>query len=178
MDENFIKNTIEALLLTAQAPLSLQRIRRCFNSDKYPDLALIQRAIHTLQQEFQSRSIELISIDGRYSIQTRIEYRDAIQKLQDEKPPRYSKALLETLAIIAYKQPVTRADIEDIRGVATSSTIIKTLLEREWIKVAGHRDVPGKPVIFVTTREFLQYFNLRDLQSLPEISSFKEDLTV
>lgn len=178
MNERLIKNVIEAVLLVGGSSLSIQQIKLCFNEWERPNSSAVLAAIQALQHDYRDRSVELVKTGEHYSLQTRIEYRDYILRLHSEKPPRYSKALLETLAIIAYKQPVTRADIEDIRGVATNRTIIKTLLEREWIKIAGQRDVPGKPVVYATTHHFLQYFNLPSLQSLPDLPPISESVKV
>lgn len=169
MDEDELKIVLEALLMNSQSPLSIEEMRSVFPENISPSSELIQSALSSLGNEYENRAIELKLLATGYCIQTKVKYSQWIQRLQVEKPARYSRALLETLAIIAYRQPVTRADIEDIRGVAVSSSMIKTLLEREWIRVAAYRDVPGKPAVYVTTRNFLDYFNLVSLNDLPEI---------
>jgi segregation and condensation protein B len=172
MDENELNNIIEALLLSSAGPLSIVRMLEAFDEWQKPTKESMELAIARLKEEYQSRAIELVEVSGGYLIQTKQAYSPWIARLQVEKPAKYSRALLETLAIVAYKQPVTRADIEELRGVAVSSYIIKTLIEREWIQIAGYKDVPGKPAVYTTTKEFLNYFNLHylhDLPSLPEI---------
>jgi segregation and condensation protein B len=138
------------------------------------DRDVIRVALAELQADYQDRGIELSEVASGYRIQVRSEYAEWINRLFDERPPRYSRALLETLAIIAYRQPLTRSEIEEIRGVGISSTIIKTLQEREWIRVVGHKDVPGHPELLATTREFLDYFNLKKLADLPSLSELRE----
>ncbi len=167
MNESTLKNIVEAMLLSASQPLNLQQILNCFEEWEQVNKKTLQMVIECLKQEYASRGMELVDVANGYRIQTRKEYSHWLAKLENEKPQRYSRAFMETLAIIAYKQPVTRADIEDIRGVAVSTNIMKALLEREWVKVAGHRDVPGKPAVYVTTSSFLEYFNLPSLSDLP-----------
>jgi len=172
MDELELKNIIEALLLSSGEPISLDKIVAVFEEWQKPPLEQMQELIECLQKEYESRSMELIQVAGGFQLQTKAQYGIWVSRLQMEKPTKYSRALLETLAIIAYKQPVTRADIEGIRGVAVNTQIIKTLMEREWIRIAGHKDVAGKPAVYTTTKEFLNYFNLQylhDLPSLPEV---------
>lgn len=167
MNEATLKNIVEAMLLSANLPLSLQQILNCFEDWEQVDKKILKTVIGKIKDDYTTRGMELVEVANGYRIQTRREFSQWIAKLENERPQRYSRAFMETLAIIAYKQPVTRADIEDIRGVAVSTNIIKALLEREWIKVAGHRDVPGKPAVYVTTPGFLQYFNLPSLSELP-----------
>lgn len=175
MNQEMIKNIIEAALMVSEKPLDMARILSLFGRDAEDiDRDLVRKAIEQLQQDYTDRGIELSEVASGYRIQVRSEYAEWINRLFDEKPPRYSRALLETLAIIAYRQPLTRAEIEDIRGVSVSSTIIKTLQEREWIRVVGHKDVPGKPELLATTKEFLDYFNLKKLSDLPTLSEIKE----
>lgn len=176
MDEMELKNIVESLLLTANEPLSLEQLQAVFDDWQRPNLDQIRTVIETLQTEYKTRAFELIQIGLGFKVQTKSEYSTWISRLNRDKPVKYSRALLETLAIIAYKQPVTRGDIEDIRGVAVNSQIIKTLLEREWIRVAGHRDVPGKPAVYTTTKAFLLYFNLENLNQLPALSKVEEPL--
>lgn len=175
MNQEKIRNIIEAALMVADKPLGMDRLLSLFEKDSEAiDRDLIKPALEQLQQDYRDRGIELKEVANGYRVQVRSDYAEWINRLYDEKPPRYSRALLETLAIIAYRQPLTRAEIEDIRGVAVSSTIIKTLQEREWIRVVGHRDVPGKPELLATTREFLDYFNLKKLSDLPTLAEIKE----
>lgn len=175
MDEQELKNIIEALLLSAIEPLSLDKIQALFDEWQRPTLKELKHIILLLQTDYNARSFALVELASGYQIQTRLEYSPWIARLQAEKPAKYSRALLETLAIIAYKQPVTRADIEEIRGVGVSSPIIKTLMEREWIRIAGYKDVPGKPAVYTTSKEFLNYFNLGSLNELPPLAEINSD---
>lgn len=169
-----LKRVVEALLLSSTEPLSLDTIRELFDAREQPSLIELKQAIENLQAEYASFSFELIQVASGYVIHTKKQYSHWVARLHSEKPAKYSRALLETLAIIAYKQPVTRGEMEDIRGVSVNSQIIKTLLEREWIRVAGHKDVPGKPAVYTTTKEFLNYFNLRHLNDLPSLKPIEE----
>lgn len=169
-----LKNIIEASLLAAGEPLSIDRLLALFEEEERPERKTLQEAIGLLQQECTGRGIELREVASGYRYQARSEVSRWVSRLWEERAPRYSRALLETLALIAYRQPITRGEIEDIRGVAVSSHIIKTLQEREWIRVIGHRDVPGKPAMFGTTREFLDYFNLKSLDDLPTLAELKD----
>jgi segregation and condensation protein B len=168
-----IKYICEAILMAASEPLSIEKIMTLFSEENKPDKEEIKKALNDLVQDYQQRAIELKKTASGYRFQVRRQYSDWIYNLLKEKPTKYSRALLETLAIIAYRQPVTRADIEDIRGVAVSSSMIKTLQERSWIRIVGHRDIPGKPAIYATTREFLDYFNLKSLDELPSLQDVK-----
>lgn len=178
MDESELKKIIEALLLSSTDPLPLDKIQEVFDEWQRPELSLLKNIMAQLKTDYEVRSFELIQVAGGYQVQTRSEYSQWIARLQIEKPSKYSRALLETLAIIAYKQPVTRADIEEIRGVAVNSHIMKTLMEREWIRIAGHKDVAGKPAVYTTTKEFLNYFNLNYLHELPSLPEVMETLTL
>ncbi len=169
-----IKQIVEAALLAAGAPLGLDRLQELFEEHERPDARLIRAAVQELFIDYQGRGMELAEVAGGWRIQVRQRYAPWISRLYEEKPARYSRALLETLAIIAYRQPVTRGEIEDIRGVAVSTNIVKTLLEREWIRVVGHRDVPGKPALYATTRQFLDYFGLKSLDNLPSLHELKD----
>ncbi|MCF6218931.1 MAG: SMC-Scp complex subunit ScpB [Gammaproteobacteria bacterium] len=164
-----LKNIIEAMLLAAGQPLSIKRITRLFSDEWQPSEAQVREALATLQQEYQGRGVELKTVATGYRFQVAQEAAPWVSRLWEERPPRYSKALLETLALIAYRQPISRAEIEDIRGVAVSSSIIKTLTEREWVRVAGQREVPGKPALYATTDTFLDYFNLQNADQLPSL---------
>lgn len=169
MAANELKWIVEALLLSSDRPVPIEKITALFDEWQKPTQEQMMAVFETLKKEYQERSFELVQLASGYVIRTKKNYSTWISRLQLEKPIKYSKALLETLAIIAYKQPVTRADIEELRGVAVNSQIMKTLLEREWIRIAGHKDVAGKPAVYTTTKEFLNYFNLKHLNELPPI---------
>ena len=176
MSQKKIKNIIEAALMVSTQPLSIQRLMNLFNEDKtlHPDRNSIKKAINDLQKDFEDHGVSLVEVASGFRFQANSEYAEWVNHLFDERPPRYSRALLETLSIIAYRQPITRGEIEDIRGVSVSGTITKTLQEREWIKVVGHRDVPGRPELLATTKPFLDYFNLKKLSDLPELEDIKD----
>jgi segregation and condensation protein B len=176
MDNNELKNIVEALLLTSSEAITLDKIQAIFDDWQKPTLEQLNEIILELRHDYLSRSIELIQVATGYRIQTKSIYSSWVAKLQIEKPAKYSRAFLETLAIIAYKQPVTRADIEEVRGVSVNSQIIRSLIEREWIRVAGHKDVPGKPAVYATTKEFLNYFNLNYLSELPTLPEVMDSL--
>lgn len=171
MDKRFLINTIEALLMSSDEPLSVAAISDVFEAWEKPAQEEIETSLATLMDEYTERGVELKLLASGYTFQTRTAYSNWVSRLLNDKPVKYSAALLETLAIIAYRQPVTRADIEEIRGVASRSNIMKTLIERDWIRVAGHRDVPGKPAVYTTTKGFLDYFNLTGLKELPVLQS-------
>lgn len=162
-----LKNIIQALLMASGEPLSLEQMIAVFDDWEKPGIDVLQSLLTEMMDEYSTSGIELKLFASGYAFQTHERYSTWVSRLWQERPAKYSSALLETLAIIAYRQPVTRADMEEIRGVATSSSIIKTLLERGWVKVAGHRDVPGRPAVYVTTKNFLDYFNLSSLDELP-----------
>ena len=168
-----IKGIIEALLFSAERPLSLADLQGCFPEEGRPDKPQIRLALTEISEEYQTRPVELTEVSSGFRFQVRSEYGTWVTKLLEERPPRYSRALLETLAIIAYRQPATRGQIEEIRGVAVSSTIMRTVIDRGWIRVVGHKDVPGKPALYATTREFLDYFNLKTLSDLPPLSEIQ-----
>ena len=176
MSQQKIKNIIEAALMVSTQTLSIQRLMNLFDEDKtlHPDRDSIKTAINDLQKDFEGHGVSLVEVASGFRFQVNSEYAEWVNHLFDERPPRYSKALLETLSIIAYRQPITRGEIEDIRGVSVSGTITKTLQEREWIKVVGHRDVPGRPELLATTKSFLDYFNLKKLSELPELEDIKD----
>ncbi len=169
-----LKNIIEAALLAANEPLTVDKMLSMFPADSQPPRQAIAEALNALEQEYEGRGIELKRIDRSYRFQTRERYAEWIARLQQERPPRYSRALLETLAIIAYKQPVTRGDIESVRGVSVSTDIIRTLVEREWVRQVGHRDAPGKPALYGTTRQFVEHFNLSSLAELPPLAEVRD----
>ena len=167
---NEVVNTIEALLFGAGRPLRLSEIRSLLdNSGISEDLASIKKSINLIEERYQNTSLEIKEVSSGYRIQIKESYSPCLSSLWNEKAPRISKALMETISIIAYKQPVTRGDIEDIRGVHVSTSSIRSLLEREWIKVSGFRDVPGRPALYVTTKQFLDDFNMKSISSLPEL---------
>ncbi|HKM37042.1 MAG TPA: SMC-Scp complex subunit ScpB [Thiopseudomonas sp.] len=167
-------NVLEALLLAAGKPLSLERIADLFDTDMQPSTAQIKAALEQLDADSKGRSYQLTEVASGFRLQVRPEYSPWVGRLWEERPQRYSRATLETLALIAYRQPITRGEIEDVRGVAVSAQLIKTLLEREWIRVVGYKDVPGKPAMLATTKAFLDYFNLRTLDELPNHSELQE----
>jgi len=169
-----LKTIIEALLLAADRALSLDEIRSVFDAGECPGRDALRQALAALDEVCGQRGVELKEVASGYRLQVRRELAHWVNRLWEEKPPRYPRALLETLALIAYRQPATRGDIEDVRGVAVSTAIIRTLLDREWIRVAGHRDTPGRPELFVTTRRFLDYFNLKSLEELPPLDEISE----
>lgn len=178
MDRHPLKHIIEAALLTAGKPLSMQHLQQLLADDDEEQTPLakefVQAGLDALAHDFEDRGIELKLVASGYRLQVRQSLEPWIAKLFEERPPRYSRALLETLALVGYRQPITRAEIEDVRGVSVSSNIIRTLLEREWIKVVGHRDVPGRPSMYGTTKEFLDYFNLTSLSELPELGQLMD----
>jgi segregation and condensation protein B len=169
-----LKNIIEAALLVAGQPLTIEKMLTMFPSESPPTREEIRAVLEMLEEEYAERVVELKQIDRSWRFQTRDKYASWITRLAEERPVRYSRALLETLAIIAYRQPVTRGDIENIRGVSVSTDIIKTLLGREWIRQVGVRNVPGRPALYGTTREFLEHFNLKNLEELPPLSALRD----
>jgi segregation and condensation protein B len=169
-----LRNIIEAALLVAGRPLTVDRLAALFPEDSRPTRDDVHAALDAIEAGCEGRGIELRRTGDGYRLQTRERYAEWIARLYEERPQRYSRALLETLAIIAYRQPVTRGEIEEIRGVAVSSETVKTLLTREWIKQVGVRDVPGKPALYGTTRGFLEHFNLRALSELPPLAELRD----
>ena len=169
-----IKNIVEALLLSSGEPLSADRIHKIINSKKSCTKAEVLEAIDSLKIDYDNKEIEISRVASGFRIQAKSSINDFLNIIYAEKTPRYSRALMETLSIIAYKQPVTRGDIESIRGVSVSSSIMRTLTDRNWIKIVGYRDVPGKPAMFSTTNEFLDYFGLEKLSELPDLPDIKE----
>ncbi|MCY4153946.1 MAG: SMC-Scp complex subunit ScpB [Gammaproteobacteria bacterium] len=170
-----LKNLVEAALLALNSPLTVTELLAMFEDgpDK-PDRRAVRKALDELQRDCAGRGVELKEVASGFRYQVRTELADRINRLFQDRPQRYSQALLETLAIIAYRQPVTRGEIEDIRGVSLSAGIVRTLFEREWIKVVGHRDVPGHPELLATTSGFLDYFNLKALEELPSLGEIKD----
>lgn len=169
-----LKHILEAALMAYGNPLSIERMQSLFDEAQQPAKETIEQALAELQSDLNDRGIELVEVASGYRLQVKTIVAPWVARLWEERPQRYSRALLETLALIAYRQPITRGDIEDVRGVVVSSNIIKTLLEREWVKVVGHRDVPGRPALYATTKEFLDYFNLKNLSELPSLAEIKD----
>ncbi len=175
MSQEKVKNIIEAAMFAAQRPLAVDDLAALFEgSDWAPARKAIREALATLTEEWQDRGIELAEVSSGFRFQVRKEFSRWLGTLWSERPPRYTRALLETLALIAYRQPITRGEIEDVRGVSVSPSIIKTLTDREWVRVLGHKDVPGRPELFGTTREFLDSFSLKSLDQLPPLSDIKD----
>jgi segregation and condensation protein B len=170
-----LKNILEAAMMTATEPLSVIRLEAMFEPDMdRPSRDEIRAALEELVAGCDGRAVELKQVASGWRFQVRADYSEWVNRLFEEKPQRYSRALLETLAIIAYRQPITRGEIENIRGVSVSTGIVKTLQEREWVRVVGHRDVPGRPELLATTRQFLDYFNLKSLSDLPSLAEIKD----
>ncbi len=172
--DNKVKMIVEGLLMAAGRPLTLDNIIAVFAKNEQPDRAELKTVMESISADCDDRGFELKQVASGYRFQVKQDLSEWVAKLWEERPPRYTRALLETLALIAYRQPITRGDIEEIRGVGVSANIIRTLLDREWIRVVGHRDVPGRPAMFATTKQFLDYFNLKSLQELPPLSEIKE----
>ena len=172
---------IEALLFSSSRPLSEKEILSAFDLRSPPTSNEIKEALKSIEEKYSENSIELVKVASGYRLRIRQEYSSWVAKLWEAKPQKYSRALLETLALIAYKQPITRGEIEEVRGVSVSSQIIRTLFDRSWIKVVGHRDVPGRPALFSTTKDFLDDLNLSklsDLPELPEIQNIPEEAQI
>ena len=176
MEENQIKQIIEAALLASDGPLTVANLTKLFAPGELnEDTATkdVRAAIKSIEEDCESRGVELKRVASGYRFQVKQDLSQWVSRLWDEKPPRYTRALLETLALVAYKQPVTRGDIEQVRGVSVSQNIMRTLLEREWVKVVGYKEVPGKPALYATTKEFLDYFNLKSLNDLPPLPEIR-----
>jgi len=175
MDNEQRKKIVEAALMSASQVLSVDQLLKLF-ADEAGEVSRdeVRAIVETLQEECQGRGVELKKIASGFRYQTREEVQPWIDKLRAERPPRYSRAFMETLALVVYKQPITRAEIEDVRGVAVSSSIFKVLLEREWVKIIGHKEVPGRPAMYGTTRKLLDYFNLSSLNELPDLAEIKD----
>jgi segregation and condensation protein B len=174
MELTKLKKIIEAALMASGDVLSIERLQLLFDDFDKPKSTQIKEALDSLMDEFSGRGIELVEVASGYRFQVQKDVAPWVTRLWDEKPQRYSRALLETMSLIAYRQPITRGDIEDVRGVAVSSQIIRTLLDREWVRVVGHRDVPGRPAMYATTKEFLDYFSLKSLDELPSLDEIRE----
>lgn len=171
------KQIVEALLMASEEPLSVEKLYKIFCSgDNQLEISELRDIIRELVDEYSDGGIELKEVASGWRFQIRTELSSWVSKLYEERPPKYSRALLEILALIAYRQPITRAEIENIRGVVVSSNIVKTLLEHEWIKIVGYKEVPGKPALFATTKKFLDHFNLKHLDELPPLIEFTENV--
>jgi segregation and condensation protein B len=165
---------LEAFLLASGKPQSLDRLHELFEEAERPEPAVFKKALEVLGKSCEKRAFELVEVASGYRLQIREKYAPWVGRLWEERPQRYSRALLETMALIAYRQPITRGEIEDVRGVAVNSNIVKTLVEREWIRIVGYRDVPGRPAMFATTKTFLDHFNLKSLDELPPLAVLRE----
>ncbi len=175
MKDSELKRVIEASLMAADSALSMDRLIRLFEQDvDQPTREQIRKAIASLQQECEGRGVELRKVASGWRYQTRPDVQPWVARLWQEKPPRYTRALLETLSLIVYRQPITRGEIEEVRGVSVSSNIIKTLLEREWVRVIGHKEVPGRPALYGSTQQFLDYFNMKSLDEMPSLAELKD----
>jgi segregation and condensation protein B len=173
MSDSYVRNVVEAALLAAGRPVPLSELAELFDERVRPSNAELRKAIAALASDYEGRGVEIKETANGFRIQVRRELASEISRLWPERPPRYSRALLETIALIAYRQPITRAEIEAVRGVAVNSDIVKALLERNWIRVVGVRDVPGRPELLGTTREFLDYFGLKSVEELPPLAELK-----
>lgn len=169
-----IKNIIEASLFAASEPLSIMELQNLFSLEDRPDKHSLREVLNQLQDEYSTKPVELVEVANGYRFQVKSKYSPWVARLWEEKPVKYSRALLETLAIIAYQQPATRGEIEDIRGVAVGTNIIRTLEDRNWVRVIGRKEVPGRPALYATTKAFLDYFNLQTLADLPPLATLLE----
>ena len=174
MDAVEIKHFIEAALLAAGRPLNVDQLQKLFDGRMAPDKSEIRQAIAALNEDYEPRGIVITEVASGFRVQVKAGMAERLQKLWEERPPRYSRALFETLALIAYRQPITRGEIEEVRGVSVSTNIIRTLAERDWIRIVGHRDVPGRPEMFGTTKLFLDYFGLKKLDDLPPLADLSD----
>ena len=174
LSQSLLKNIIESAIFASPSPLSIDEILSLFADDEKPSRQQIQTLIKDLQNDYATRPLEVVEIASGYRFQVRAKFSPWISKMWQDKPPKLSRAMLETLAIIAYRQPVTRAEIEAIRGVVVSTQIIKALFDRDWIVVVGHREVPGRPALLATTREFLDAFSLKGLADLPPLAALRD----
>lgn len=174
MQQQQLKLIIEGTLLASHEPLTIARIASLFDIDEQASNDDIRAALLELQSDCAERAYELVEVSSGWRFQVKQKLANWVNKLWEDKPPKYSRATLETLALIAYRQPITRGDIEDVRGVAVSTNIIQSLMERNWVRIVGHRDVPGRPALYATTRQFLDYFNLKSLDQLPSLSEIRD----
>ncbi len=175
MEIDKLKPILEALFAASDKPLSVNQLFELFVGDiDHPNKDEIRKAIEDLTEKYQHGGVELKQVASGYRLQVRADFETWVTRLWEQKPPRYSRALMETLALIAYRQPITRGEIEDIRGVSVSTNIVRTLEERDWVKSLGHKEVPGRPTLYGTTREFLDYFNLKSLNELPTLAEIRD----
>lgn len=174
MEQKEIEYFIEAALLAAGRPLNLDQLQSLFDGRSTPDKGVLREAIKALNEGYEERGIEIAEVASGFRMQVKASMSERLQRLWEERPPRYSRALFETLALIAYRQPITRGEIEEVRGVSVSSNIMRSLMEREWVRVVGHRDVPGRPAMYGTTKAFLDYFGLKKLDDLPELADLSD----
>ncbi len=174
MNNEELKPVVEGLIFAADEPMSIKQLFAIFNEQASIEQVQIKEVLDELKEDYKDRGLELKEVGSGFRFQVKEQNAEWVAKLWAERPAKYSRASLETLALIAYRQPITRAEIEDVRGVSVSSNIIKALVEREWVRVVGHRDVPGKPALYSTTKEFLDYFNLKSLEDLPPLSELKD----
>ncbi|HQW09764.1 MAG TPA: SMC-Scp complex subunit ScpB [Steroidobacteraceae bacterium] len=173
MSDTQLRNIVEAALLAADRPLSLADLAGLFEEAERPANAELRQALELIAGEYEARALQLAETASGWRVQVRAQFAPQVSRLWPERPQKYSRALLETLALIAYRQPITRAEIEAVRGVAVNPNIVRTLMERSWVRVVGHRDVPGRPELLGTTKEFLDYFGLRSLDQLPSLAELK-----
>ena len=169
-----IKKIVEGALFASAKPMTLEKLAAIFFDEERPTKDQFKTVLALIEEDYAERGVMLQQVASGYRFQVREEVGEWVSRLWEEKPARYSRALLETLALIAYRQPITRGEIEEIRGVSVSSHIMKTLLERDWVRIVGHRDVPGRPAMYATTRDFLDYFNLKSLEELPALSEIRD----
>ena len=174
MELQEIKYFIESALLAAGRPLNIDQMKGLFDENAAPEKSQLREALANLKEEYTDRGIEIAEVASGFRMQVKTSMAERLHRLWEEKPPRYSRALFETLALIAYRQPMTRGEIEEVRGVSVSSNIVRSLIEREWIRVVGHRDVPGRPALFGTTKLFLDYFGLKKLEDLPPLADLSD----
>jgi len=174
MQTDKLKKILEAILISSDKPLSVEKLLGFFETEDLVNRNDVKEALKDLQAAYESHGFELVETASGFRFQTKEDYKQWVSQHWDEKPAKYSRALLETLALIIYRQPITRAEIEDVRGVAVSSHIIKTLQERDWIRIVGHKEVPGRPALLGTTRQFLDYFNLKSLDEMPSLSEIQD----
>jgi len=174
MELQEIKYFVESALLAAGRPLNIDQIKGLFDENAAPEKSQLREALANLKEEYTDRGIEIAEVASGFRMQVKTSMAERLHRLWEERPPRYSRALFETLALIAYRQPMTRGEIEEVRGVSVSSNIVRSLMEREWIRVVGHRDVPGRPALFGTTKLFLDYFGLKKLEDLPPLADLSD----
>ena len=176
MSDAYLKNVIEAALLAAGRPVPVSELQQIFDEHSRPTPKELRAILEALSADYEGRGVAIKETANGFRFQVRTEFAQEVSRLWPDRPKKYSRAMLETLALIAYRQPITRAEIEEVRGVVVSTNIVRTLLERNWIRVVGHRDVPGKPAMFGTTKEFLDYFGLKKLEELPTLAEIKDGM--